>query len=337
MLNNRKHQNSVAPSSLLEESPHLSRRAFLEVSAATAFLLGFCVPMRATPAATRVATFAPNAFIRIDQQGGITLVMPQVEMGQGVYTSISMILAEELDADWSLVRVEHAPADEKLYANPNLGFQGTGDSTSIRAFWKPLRLAGAATRACFIEAAADSWGVSTAECRTENSKVIHDRSGRTLDYGALVSRATAVTPPKAPPLKETSAFHLIGRSLKRLDTPDKVNGKTMYAIDVLPSGVKFATHAASPVLGGTMAHVDDRRAKSIPGVRQIVVLDDLVAVVGDHMWAAKCGLAALDITWNDGPNAEVSSDLIWSRLRSASLRDGVVAKEVGDVEKVFSA
>ena len=281
--------------------------------------------------------FAPNAFIRIDHAGKITLIMPQVEMGQGTYTSISMILAEELDADWSLVRVEHAPADEKLYANPDLGFQGTGDSTSIRAFWKPLRLAGAATRACFIEAAAHSWGVSTAECRTENSKVIHDQSGRTLDYGALVSRAAAVTPPKAPPLKEASAFRLIGRSLKRLDTPDKVNGKATYGIDVLPPGVKFATHAASPVLGGTVAHVDDRRAKAIPGVRQIVVLDDLVAVVGDHMWAAKCGLAALDITWNDGPNAEVSSELIWSRLRSASLRDGAVAKEVGDVKKALGS
>ena len=151
------------------------------------------------------------------------------------------------------------------------------------------------------------------------------------------SRAAAVTPPKAPPLKEASAFRLIGRSLKRLDTPDKVNGKATYGIDVLPPGVKFATHAASPVLGGTVAHVDDRRAKAVPGVRQIVVLDDLVAVVGDHMWAAKCGLAALDITWNDGPNAEVSSELIWSRLRSASLRDGAVAKEVGDVKKALGS
>jgi isoquinoline 1-oxidoreductase beta subunit len=321
----------------LTNSPNLSRRGFLEMSGAAAFLVGFSVPLRTTRAAADAAIFVPNAFIRIDRQGAITLIMPQVEMGQGVYTSISMILAEELDADWSLVRVEHAPADEKLYANPELGFQVTGDSTSIRAFWQPLRLAGAAARACFIEAAAHSWGVSTAACRTENSKVIHDQSGRTLDYGALVSRAAAVTPPKAPAVKEPSAFRLIGRSLKRLDTPDKVNGKTIYAIDVLPPGVKFATHAASPVLGGTVAHVDDRRARAIPGVRQIVVLDDLVAVVGDHMWAAKCGLQALDITWNDGPNAEVSSELIWSRLRSASLRDGVVAKEIGDVKRVLSA
>jgi isoquinoline 1-oxidoreductase beta subunit len=321
----------------LTNSSNLSRRGFLEMSGAATLLFGFSIPLRATPSAEKVSTFAPNAFIRIDRQGAITLIMPQVEMGQGVYTSISMILAEELDADWSLVRVEHAPADENLYANPDLGFQVTGDSTSIRAFWQPLRQAGAAARACFIEAAAHRWGVSSAQCRTENSRVIHDQSGRTLDYGALVSGAAVVTPPKAPPLKEASAFRLIGRSLKRLDTPDKVNGKATYAIDVLPPGVKFATHAASPVLGGTVAHVDDRRARAIPGVRQIVVLADLVAVVGDHMWAAKCGLAALDITWNDGPNAEVSSDLIWSRLRRASLRDGVVAKEVGDVKKALSA
>jgi isoquinoline 1-oxidoreductase subunit beta len=130
-------------------------------------------------------------------------------------------------------------------------------SLRIEAFWKPLRLAGAGARACFIEAAAGDWGVPTAECRTENSKVTHDRSGRTLDYGALVSRATAVAAPKAPPLKEPSAFRLIGRSLKRLDTPDKVNGKATYAID------------------GTVAHVDDRRAKAIPGERERIECAEL--------------------------------------------------------------
>ena len=140
----------------------------------------------------------------------------------------------------------------------------------------------------------------------------------------MVGRAAAIAPPKDPPLKDPSAFRLIGRSLKRLDTPDKVNGKAQYGIDVLPPGVKFATLAASPVLGGTVAHVDDRRALAIPGVRQIVVLDDLVAVVGDHMWAAKCGLEALDITWNDGPNAEVSirADLVAAAQRQRSGRCG---------------
>ncbi len=337
MRDDRRHTPFDACSSATNEVPNLSRRGFLGMSAATVFVFSFCLPFRSSRAVAEATIFAPNAFIRIEPQGEVTLIMPQVEMGQGIYTSISMILAEELDADWSRVRVEHAPADEKLYANPDLTIQATGNSNSIRAFWKPLRTAGAATRACFIEAAARSWGISPGECRTVNGKVIHDRTGRTLDYGALVSRAAAVTPPKDPPLKDTGAFRLIGRSLKRLDTPDKVNGKAKYGIDALPPQVKFATLAASPVLGGTIVHVDDRRAKAISGVRQIVVLDDLVAVVGDHMWAAKCGLEALDITWNDGPNAEVSSDLIWSRLRSASTRDGAVAKEVGDVKKALPA
>jgi isoquinoline 1-oxidoreductase subunit beta len=313
-----------------ERASSLSRRRFVGLAAGTAFVFGFYVPHR-TGQATERAIFAPNAFIRVDRQGNVTLIMPQVEMGQGTYTSISMILAEELDADWSRVRTEHAPPDEKDYANPDLTIQATGNSNSVRAWWKPLRQAGANTRACFVEAAARGWGVPPAECRTENGAVLHDRSGRKASYGALVDRAAAIEVPKNAPLKSLDAFRLIGRSLKRLDTPEKANGKATYGIDVMPPGLKFATLAASPVVGGKVAHVDDQRAKAIPGVRQIVVLDDVVAVVGDHMWAAKSGLEALDITWDDGPNAEVSSEVIWSQLRKASLRDGAVAKEVGDI------
>jgi isoquinoline 1-oxidoreductase subunit beta len=315
----------------------LSRREFVGLAAASAFVVGFYVPLRRTSAATRQASFAPNAFIRIDPQGVVTLVMPQVEMGQGTYTSISMIMAEELDADWSRVKVEHAPADEKDYANPMLSIQATGNSNSVRAFWKPLRQAGASTRACLVQAAARGWGVPAAECRTESSTVIHDRSGRRVAYGALVGAAAAIAPPKNAPLKNAADFRLIGRSLKRLDTPDKSDGKAVYGIDVMPPGLKFATLVASPVLGGKVVRVDDQRAKAVPGVRQIVVLDDLVAVVGDHMWAAKCGLEALDITWDDGPNADVSSSVIWSRLREASLREGAVAKEVGDVARALGS
>jgi isoquinoline 1-oxidoreductase subunit beta len=320
-----------------EKASVLSRRSFVRLAAGTAFVLGFYVPFRKTSEGAERAGYAPNAFIRIDQQGEVTLIMPQVEMGQGVYTSLSMVMAEELDADWSRVRVEHAPPDEKHYANPMLSIQATGNSNSIRAFWKPMRQAGASTRACLVEAAARSWGVPAAECRTENSTVIHDRTGRKSAYGALVGRASALEPPKDPPLKDVGAFRLIGRPLKRLDTPEKANGKTKYGIDVMPPGVKFATLAASPVLGGKVAHVDDHRARAIPGVRQVVVLDDLIAVVGDHMWAAKSGLEALDITWDDGPNGEVSSGLIWSRLRDASLREGALAKEVGDVARTLDS
>ena len=312
-----------------------SRRGVLGASAASAFVFGFCVPLRGTSEAAEPASFTPNAFIRIDRQGEVTLVMPQVEMGQGVYTSLSMILAEELDADWSRVRLEHAPPNEKLYANPMLTIQATGNSNSVRAFWTPLRKAGAGARACLVGAAARRWRVPPTECRTHNGEVFHDRSGRKLAYGALAASAAAVTPPKDPPLKDPRAFQLVGRPLKRLDTPDKTSGRAVYGIDARPPGVKFATLAASPVLGGKVASVDDRRARAVPGVRQVVALDDLVAVIGDHMWAAKCGLDALDITWNDGPNGEVSSAVIWSRLRKASARDGAVARQVGDVEKAL--
>jgi isoquinoline 1-oxidoreductase beta subunit len=310
------------------ESLELTRRQFFGGVAAAGFVLAFRVP---EAGAQNQAQFAPNAFIRIDEQGAVTLVIPQVEMGQGTYTSVSMILAEELDADWSQVRVEHAPANLKLYMNPMLGDQVTGNSNSIRAFWNPMRQAGATARACLIQAAAQTWKVPTAECRTESGKVIHEGSQRSLDYGALAARAAQVVPPKEVPLKDPVNFRLIGQSFKRLDTPDKVKGRAIYGIDVRPPDVKVATLMKSPVNGGKVVRVDDTRAKSMAGVRQVVVLDDLVAVVGDHMWAAKQGLAALDITWDDGPNAGASSELVWSRLRAASKRDGALAKEVGTI------
>jgi isoquinoline 1-oxidoreductase beta subunit len=309
-----------------------TRRVFLKAGAAAGgLLLGFNLSPYA--AAEGEPTFSPDAFIRIDRQGKITLIMPQVEMGQGVYTSIAMILAEELDAAFDQVTLEHAPPNEKLYANPVFQVQATGNSNSIRAFWKPLREAGAGARAVLVQVAAQSWDVDPATCRTANSEVMHDPSGRKFAYRELVDRAAGVTPPANPPLKAVADFKLVGKSLKRLDTSDKVNGKAVYGIDALPPGVKFATLAACPVFGGKVGNVDDGKAKTIPGVRRIVVLDDLVAVVGDHMWAAKQGLEALKITWNEGPNAAVSSDAVWKQIRAASEKDGVVAKAVGDAAK----
>jgi isoquinoline 1-oxidoreductase beta subunit len=307
------------------------------MAAGAAFLFGFHLKLAGQSQAAEDGTFAPNAFIRIDQQGGVTLIMPQVEMGQGTYTSLSMILAEELDADWSRVKVEHAPPDEALYKNPMLGIQATGNSNSVRAFWNPLRQAGAGARAVLVQAAADQMGVPAGELRTQESQVIHERSGRKVPYSALIGRASTLKVAADAPLKADKDFRLIGKKLKRLDTPDKTNGKARYGIDALPLGVKFATIAASPVLGGKVAHVDDAKAKAVPGVRQIVVLDDLVAVVGDHMWAAKCGLEALTITWNDGPNGDVTSEQIWSRLRQGSIREGAVARQGGDALTMLGA
>jgi isoquinoline 1-oxidoreductase subunit beta len=331
----RSFEHSAVSPQVSEEAFGVSRRRFVGMGAAAAFVVGLHVPLRKSSAAVLSGSFAPNAFIRIDRQGDVTLIMPQVEMGQGIYTSISMILAEELDADWSRVRVAHAPADEKHYANPQLTIQATGNSDSIRAWWKPLRQAGASARARFVQAAARGWGVAPSECRTESSMVLHERTGREIGYGDLIMRAAAIEPPNSPPLKSPVAFRLIGKPLKRLDTPNKTNGKVTYGIDVIPPAVKFATLMASPVLGGKVAHVDDRRARAVPGVRQVVVLDDLVAVVGDHTWAALSGLEALDITWDEGPNGEVSTELIWSRLRKASLREGAVAKDIGDVVRTL--
>jgi isoquinoline 1-oxidoreductase beta subunit len=313
------------------EAPRLTRRTFLEsgVALGGVLLVGFRVSrVDALTDAQRI--FAPDAFIRIDRLGRVTLIMPQVEMGQGVYTSIAMILAEELDAAIDQVSLEAAPPNDKLYGNPTFGIQVTGNSNSIRAFWLPLRKAAASARAMLVQAAAQKWNVEPATVRTENGHVIHDTSARQVGYGELVDRAAALTPTKDPALKNPKNFRLIGKPLRRFDTPDKVNGKLVYGIDVMPPGVKFATLVASPVFGGKVGHVDDAKAKGIPGVRQVLVFDDFVAVVGDHMWAAKQGLAALDVTWNEGSNATVSTADVWRKARAASEKEGAIAKDKGD-------
>jgi isoquinoline 1-oxidoreductase beta subunit len=312
----------------------LTRRGFLEAGLAVGggLVVAFHLPL-ARGAPSENPAFAPNAFIRIDGHGRVTLVMPQVEMGQGIYTAVAMILAEELDADFARVALEHAPPSDKLYANPLFGIQVTGNSNSVRSFWLPLRKAAAGARALLVQAASQVWKVDPAGIRTENGEVIHDSSNRRLAYAALIDRAKGLTPPKDPPLKDAKNFKLIGKPLKRFDTPDKVNGKAQYGIDVMLPGMKFATLAACPVFGGKVGHVDDAKAKKVPGVRQVIVLEDIVAVVGDHMWAAKQGLGALDITWDEGPHAAVSSDDVWKQLRAASKTEGAVAKSTGDIAK----
>jgi isoquinoline 1-oxidoreductase beta subunit len=316
----------------------VSRRGVLTGGLAGGFLLAFHLPLRAANEPVQLpdvteGKFAPNAFIRIDTAGKTTLVMPQVEMGQGVYTSIPMILAEELDADFSQVTLQHAPPNDKLYGNPTFGLQVTGNSNSIRAFWMPLRNAGASARAMLVQAAAQQWQVEPASCTASNGDVTHPPSGRKLSYGALAVAAGSQTPPKDVALKDPKDFALIGKPLKRLDTPDKANGKAVYGIDAMLPGMKFATLAACPVFGGKVGKVDDSAARKIPGVQKIVVLDDLVAVVGDHMWAAKKGLDALVVTWDEGLNANISSKDIWQHLRAASEKDGAVAKSAGDIAK----
>ncbi|WP_315750790.1 xanthine dehydrogenase family protein molybdopterin-binding subunit [Bradyrhizobium sp. SZCCHNS3055] len=320
------------------ELSDISRRHVLGGALASAFVFAFHLPVRAAGPVQKGpdgAAFAPNAYIRIDGTGQVTLIMPQVEMGQGIYTAVATILAEELDANLSQVALEHAPPDEKLYTNPLLGLQATGGSTSVRAFWTPLRKAGAATRAILVRAAADQWHVAPESCSTINGAVVHKESGRQMGYGDLLDAAKKIAVPGDVALKDPKDFVLIGKPLKRLDTTDKVNGKTIYGIDTMMPGLKFATLAQCPVFGGKVVNVEDEGARKIAGVQQIIALDDLVAVVGDHMWAAKRGLEALDITWDEGTNANVSSKDIWEHLRAASEGEGVVAKSVGDVTNVL--
>src|SRR5229473_2324936 len=267
----------------------------------------------------------------------LSLTMPYVEMGQGTYTSIPMLIAEELDVSLKQVWLEHAPPNEKLYANPLLGVQATGNSNAMRGAWKPLREAGATARIMLVAAATKRWGVDAKSCRTEDGEVIHVPTGRRLKYGEVVADAANMPVPGNVTLKSPGDFKLIGTRAKRLDAPEKVNGTALYGIDARPAGVKIATLAQSPVFGGLVKSVDDTAAKAVKGVRQIVRLDDAVAVVADHMGAAKKGLAALKIEWDDGQHAKLATEEIARKLEQATLGSGAVAQNIGDADKAMAS
>jgi isoquinoline 1-oxidoreductase beta subunit len=321
----------------------ISRRRFLSASAALGggLLIGFVthpsIGASATPEGASGAVFVPNAFIRIGSDGQVVLTMPYVEMGQGTYTSIPMLIAEELEVDLKQVQLEHAPPNEKLYANPLLGVQATGNSNAIRGSWKPLREAGATTRTMLVAAAAKRWDVDPASCRAQHGEVVHVPTGRSLKYGELAADAARMPVPESVVLKRPEDFKLIGTPAKRLDVPSKVNGSAVYGIDARPPGVKIATLAQSPVFGGRVKRVDDAAAKAVKGVRQIVRLDDAVAVVADHMGAAKKGLAALVIEWDDGPHAKLDTQAIVDELDKATLKPGAVAQNIGNVDTAMAS
>jgi isoquinoline 1-oxidoreductase beta subunit len=282
--------------------------------------------------------FAPNAFIRIAPDGQIVFTMPYVEMGQGTYTSIPMLIAEELEVDLKQVRLEHAPPNEKLFGNPLIGgVQATGNSNAVRAAWQPMRQAGAIARTMLVSAAAKRWNVDAASCRAQNGEVVHAPTGRRIKYGRLAADAARMPVPEKVALKQPQDFKLIGTAAKRLDAPAKVNGTAIYGIDVRPPGVKIATLAQSPVFGGRAKSLDDTEAKAVKGVRQIVRLDDAIAVVADHMGAAKKGLAALVIEWDDGPHAKLNTDEIVGDLEKATLKSGSVAQNIGDIDSAMAS
>ena len=253
-------------------------------------------------------------------------------MGQGDYTAIPMLIAEELEVALNQVRLEHAPANEKIYGIPLIaGVQATGNSNAIRGAWQPLRQAGAVARTMLVSAAAKRWNVDPASCHAQSGEVLHAPTRSSLKYSELAADAARMPVPKSVKVGEQPQdFKLIGTPAKRLDTPAKVNGTAVYGIDIRPPGVKIATLAQSPAFGGRVKSVDDMAAKAVKGVRQIVRLDDAVAVVADHMGAAKKGLAALAIEWDDGPHAkaqhrptsqrelEQATLKSWGRLRRTS-------------------
>lgn len=312
----------------------VNRRAFLAGGAA--LVLATSLPMGSRIVRAAAATFEPNAFIRIGEDGRIVLIMRDVEMGQGIWTGASMLMAEELDVGLNQVTADFAPPNEKLYANPVLKMQATGGSTSIRAGWSDLRRAAATARAVLVQAAAKKWNVDPAGCGVTRGTVTHGASGRTATYGSLVPLAVTLPLPKDAPLKEPKTWTLIGTSQKRLDTPDKVHGKTVYGIDVQIPGMKIGTVALCPVLGGKLAQVADSATRQIAGVRDVLRLDNAVAVVGDHFWAAKQGLDALDIEWDFGPNADLNQAQIVKGHADASSADGIVARLVGDPETAIA-
>jgi isoquinoline 1-oxidoreductase beta subunit len=316
---------------------NLSRRNFLINSgvAGGGLVLSLSLPF-GQGKAVGTDSFAPNAFIRIGTDGQIVLTMPYVEMGQGTYTSITMLIAEELEVGLKQVRLEHAPPNEKLYANPMLGIQATGNSNAIRGAWKPLREAGATARVMLIAAAAKRWGVDTRSCHAQEGEVIHTSTWRKLKYGELAADAAQMPVPTNVVLKKPEEFKLIGTPAKRLDASGKVNGTAVYGMDVRPPGVKIATLAQSPVFGGRLKSVDDTAAKAVKGVRQIVRLDDAIAVVADHMGAAKKGLEALKIEWDEGTHAGLSTQDVARELEQATLKTGSVAQHIGDADKVMA-
>ncbi|WP_181701650.1 xanthine dehydrogenase family protein molybdopterin-binding subunit [Chthonobacter albigriseus] len=262
--------------------------------------------------------FAPGGFIRIARDGSVQIIAPNVEMGQGIYTAEAMLIAEELEVGLDQVTVLAAPPNEELYKQPLLKSQTTGGSTSIRGAFDPLRQAGAAARLMLIGAAAERLGVPAAELTAERGVVTHAASGRTLGYGDLVEAAGKQPVPQDVPLKKKADWKLIGTPAKRVETASKVDGTAVFGIDIKLDGMKVATVMASPTRGGTLKSVDDKAARAVPGVVDVVRLKNAVVVVGDHYWAANQGLQALTVEWDTGENAGITTDKLFADLKQAA-------------------
>lgn len=319
---------------------HLDRRDFIRASVAASggLLMSFYWPEldgpRRAVAAPGEAPFSPNAFVRIATDGKVTVMINKAEMGQGVCTSLAMLLAEELDADWGLVGFEFAPAHFD-YAHPGFGIQMTGGSTSIAGMSGPMRKAGATARALLIAAAAQSWGVDPSECSTGPGRVRHEASDRALPYGQLAARAASQPVPSVVPLKDPKDFRIVGTPAARLDTPAKVGGTAQFSFDVRLPGMLTAVVAHPPTFGGRARTVDSTAARAVPGVQRVVQVPSGVAVIANGFWAAKRGRDLLEIDWDLGPHAATSTDALRAQYHALSRTPGRVARKDGDANAVI--
>lgn len=326
----------------------LTRRDFLITSTVTggglmiAFSLAGCEQDRGPQVQTEAGgelppesdegEFRPNAWLSINSDDTVTIRVGSSEMGQGTLTGIAMLIADELDADWSKVRAEHAPADE-AFTNPIIGRQHTGGSTAIRGFWPIVRKAGAVGREMLMHAAALQWDVHPDVCHTKNGAVIHEACDHhNLSYGELADAASQLPIPDSVFLKEPDEFVLIGKSIPRLDTPDKVNGKAVFGIDVDLPGMLTATVARCPVKDGKMIRFDASKALALPGVKRVEAISAGVAVIADHYWAAKLGRDALDIEWDTAANTRLDSAGIEAQFK-AVVDSGLIERDDGDITK----
>jgi isoquinoline 1-oxidoreductase subunit beta len=320
----------------------LDRRTFLTVSlsAGGGFMLGGYLAdalAGVRPDAAAADVFSPSVWLRITADDTVTIMLSQLEMGQGVMTSMPMLVAEELDADWSAIRTEWTPADSK-YGNPNFGgVQLTAGSNSVRSMWKLLRTAGGTARAMLVTAAAATWDVAENSCSTERGEVVHQPTGRRVRYGALVDKAATLPVPANVALKEPKDFRLLGRPVARLDIPEKVDGTAGYGLDVKRPGLLVARIVRCPVFGGRVQSFNSLKATAIPGVRHVVQISSGVAVVADNYWAATKGLQALEVTWNEGPLAKLTSAEIATRYAALAEQPGKVARNDGDAAAALKA
>jgi len=306
----------------------VNRRGFLQVgaSATAGLLVGFYLPERSRLAAqANAAPLKMNAWVHIAPDDTVTFMIHKVEMGQGTVTSLSQLLAEELECDWGKFRTEFPPVD-KVFGP----MQGVVGSQSIRTSWDPLRKAGATAREMLVQAAAQNWGVDKSKCRAESGFVINTTNNARLSYGKLADAAAKLPVPANVALKDPKLFRIAGKSIKRLDTPAKVTGRTQFGIDARLTGMVYAAVARCPVFGGKVASFDDTKAKAFPGVKRVVQVSRGVAVVADNTWSAIQGTRLLDIKWDEGANAAQSTAAISRLFAERAQKPGVEISKAGD-------